>query len=219
MTAPSGGVHANIRIGDTMLFLGGSTATSPRQEADRPMAFHIYVKDVDDIHRRAVAAGALSIGEPRDQPYGERGSGVKDMAGNYWYIATARGESYVPKGLHTVMPYMHPERADPLIEFIKRAFGGEQLARHATPQGRVMHAQVKIGDSILEMGEAHEQYQNMEMSFYLYVPDADAAYSRATAAGATSVMPPADQRWGDRMAVVKDNFGNLWSLATHVKEV
>ena len=82
-----------------------------------------------------------------------------------------------------------------------------------------MHAQVKIGDSILEMGEAHEQYQNMEMSFYLYVPDADAAYSRATAAGATSVMPPADQRWGDRMAVVKDNFGNLWSLATHVKEV
>jgi PhnB protein len=185
----------------------------------QPGALHVYVEDADAVCKRAVAAGATLVDEPRDQEYGERSGTVKDPAGNYWYVAMHRGKSHIPEGLHSVNPYLHPLRAEPLISFLKRAFEAEEVAKYASPDGVVHHAVVRIGDSVVEMGEAHGKYEPMPAMFYLYVPDADAAYRQALAAGATSFQEPTDQPYGDRNAGVQDAFGYKWYLATHVKDV
>jgi len=213
------GVHGEVRMGDSMLMMGGGLPGKKFPGTLQPNALHLYVEDADAVTRSAVAAGATLIDEPRDQEYGERSSTVKDPAGNYWYIATAKGESYLPKGLHNVNPYLHPLRAEPLIGFLKRAFGGQEVAKYASPDGVVHHAVVRVGDTVLEMGEAHGKYQPMEAMFYLYVPNMDAVYRQALAAGATSFQEPTDQPYGDRNAGVKDAFGNKWYIATHVKDV
>jgi len=157
------------------------------------------------------------MGEPRDMEYGERGAGVKDAFGNVWYIATAFGEHYVPKGVQNVNIYLHPLRAEPVIAFMTRAFGATDVQKYASPDGVVHHAQLKIGDAAIEMGEANGPYQPMPTRFYLYVPDAEATYRRALDAGATSISEPADQPFGDRMGGVKDAFGNEWFIATRLR--
>jgi PhnB protein len=213
------GVHAEVLIGDTTLMVGGGLAGKKFPGSLQPNALHIYVEDADAVTQKAVAAGATLIDPVRDQEYGERSSSVRDKAGNYWYIATAKGESPVPKGLFSVNPYLHPRRAEPLISFLKRAFGAEEVAKYASPDGVVHHAVIRVGDSVLEMGEAHGKYEPMEAMFYLYVPNMDSAYRQALAAGATSFQEPTDQPYGDRNAGVKDAFGNKWYIATHVKDM
>lgn len=213
------GVHAEVRIGDTTLMMGGGLPGKKFTGAAQPNALHIYVDDADAVTQKAVAAGATLIDEPRDQEYGERSSTIRDKAGNFWYIATAKGKDFKPKGLFNVNPYLHPRRAEPVINFLKRAFGAEEVAKYASPDGVVHHAVVKVGDSVLEMGEAHGKYEPMEAMFYLYVPDLEAVYHRALAAGATSFQEPTDQPYGDRNAGVKDAFGNKWYIATHIKDV
>ena len=215
----AGGLHGEARIGDTMLMLGGGIPGRPFNAKTMTAALHLYVKDTDAAYNQALQAGAISIGEPRDQDYGERGASVKDPFGNHWYIATAVGDSYVPKGVHSVNAYLHPLRADPVIQFLKRAFGGQELAKYASPDGVVHHAQVRVGDAVVEMGEAHGPYQPMESMFYLYVPDCDAVYRRALAAGAKSKQEPTDQPYGDRNSAVTDPFGNTWYIATHIKDM
>ncbi len=215
----AGGLHGEVRIGDSMLMMGGGIPGREFRATPNTHALHLYVEDADAAYKKALAAGATLIDEPRDQEYGERSASVKDPAGNYWYIATHKGESYIPKGLNNVNVYMHPRRAEPVIGFLKRAFGAQELAKYASPDGVVHHAEIRVGDSVVEMGEAHGKYPPMPTMFYLYVPDVDAVYRRALAAGATSSQPPADQSYGDRTAAVKDAFGNQWYIATHVKDV
>ena len=213
------GVHAEVQIGDTRVMMGGGLAGKKFPGTLQPGALHIYVEDTDAVTKNAVAAGATLIDEPRDQDYGERSSTVRDKGGNYWYIATAQGKSYKPEGLFNVNPYLHPRRAEPLIAFLKRAFGAEEIAKYASPDGVVHHAVVRMGDSVIEMGEAHGKYETMDAMFYLYVPNMEDVYRRALAAGATSFQEPTDQPYGDRNAGVKDNFGNKWYIATHIKDV
>lgn len=213
------GVHAEVRIGDTTLMMGGGIAGKKFPGTLQPNALHVYVKDADEVCKKAVAAGATLIDAPRDQEYGERSGTVKDKAGNFWYIATAQGKSHVPEGLFSVNPYLHPRRAEPFIAFLKRAFEAQEVAKYASPDGVVNHAVVRIGDSVLEMGEAHDKYVTTEAMFYLYVPNMEAVYRQALAAGATSFQEPTDQPYGDRNAGVKDAFGNKWYIATHVKDV
>ena len=215
----AGGIHAEVRIGDTMLMMGGGIPGKPSNAKPNATALHLYVEDTDAVYKKALHAGAVSVNEPQDHDYGERGAGVKDPFGNFWYIATHKGESYIPKGLHNVNVYMHPLRAEPVIGFLKRAFGAQELAKYASPDGVVHHAEIRVGDSVVEMGEAHGPYQPMQSMFYLYVPDCDAVYQRALAAGAKSIQEPADQPYGDRNSAVTDSFGNTWYIATHVKDV
>jgi PhnB protein len=215
----AGGLHGEVRIGDSMLMMGGGIPGREFRATPNTHALHLYVEDVDAVTNKAVAAGATIIGEVRDQEYGERSSSVKDPAGNYWYIATHKGESYIPKGLNNVNVYMHPLRAEPVISFLKRAFGAQELAKYASPDGVVHHAEIRVGDSVVEMGESHGKYPPMPTMFYLYVPNVDAAFRRAVTAGATPFQEPADQPYGDRMAGVKDAFGNQWYIATHVKDM
>ena len=118
-----------------------------------------------------------------------------------------------------MQPSLHPLRAIPVIDFLKRAFGAEELGRHASPDGVIHHVTMKIGDSHLELGEAQGRYQPMPSMFYLYVPDCAAVYRRALAAGATSIAEPTDHPYGDRSGAVKDAFGNQWHIATHIKDM
>jgi PhnB protein len=214
----AGGVHAEVRLGDSILMIGGGAPDLSWRGESRPTALHVYVEDTDATYARAIQAGAVSIGEPVDQPYGERSGGVRDASGNVWYIATAKGDRYIPAGLHSVNAYLHPRRAVPLIGFLKRAFGADEVQTYASPDGVIQHATVRIGDTVLEMGEAHGPYAPMPTTLFLYVPDVDAAYWRALQAGATSGGEPKDQPWGARTATVNDVFGNTWYLATQLRD-
>jgi len=215
----AGGLHAEVRIGDSLLMIGGGIPGQEFRATPTTHALHIYVENADDVYQKALAAGATSIDEPRDQEYGERSAGVKDPAGNYWYIATHQGESHIPEGLHSVNPYLHPLRAEPLMSFLKRAFGAHEIAKYASPDGVVHHAAIRVGDSVIEMGEAHGKYEPMSATFYLYVPNVDAVYRQALAGGATSFQEPADQVYGDRNAGVEDSFGNKWYIASRINNV
>jgi len=214
-----GGVHGEVRIGDTMVMMGGGIPGKPFASEAKTTALHVYVKDTDAAYKRALQAGATSTGEPQDHDYGERGASVRDPFGNFWYIATHKGESYIPKGLHNVNVYMHPLRAEPVIGFLKRAFGAEEISKYASPDGVVHHAEVRVGDSVVEMGEAHGPYQPMTSMFYVYVPNCDDVYRQAIAAGGKSLHELTDQPYGDRNGAITDPFGNVWYIATHVKDV
>lgn len=218
-TGSAGGMHADLSLGDSKMMIGGGGAGYGWKGESKLGAFHVYVRDCDATYKRALAAGGTSLDEPADQSYGERSASVRDAEGNQWYIATFKGENYKSEGAPDVQPCLHPLRAEPVLNFIKRAFGAQELGRSASPDGVIHHVTVKIGDSHLEMGEAHGKYQPMQSMFYLYLPDVDAVYRRALAAGATSIEEPKDQSYGDRNAGVRDPFGNEWYIATHVRDV
>jgi len=206
----AGGVHREVRVGDSMLMIGegGVEGEFPFS----PAAFHVYVPDADATFQRAIAAGATSLGDPADRPYGERAGFVRDSFGNQWYIATAFGASHVPAGRRAVTPFVHPRGVPDYIEFLKRAFNAEVEIR-AEHQGIVMHARLKIGSGAIEMGDTQGQSEPMRTGFYLYVRDADAVYAQAVAAGATPLAAPTDQSYGDRMGSVMDAQGITWFIA------
>jgi PhnB protein len=216
MAEPDGRIgHAEVRIGDSMLELSdGGEAWPPR-----PVAIHIYVPDADAAYARAMEAGARSLVAPTDMPYGDREADVTDPFGNNWYIGTHKEGGPVPQGLGTLTPTLHVKGTDRLIDFIKRAFGAEELDRTLSPDGEVLHAQLKLGDSVLELGEARGFVQPMPCLIHYYVEDVDRVYASALAAGATSLGAPSNRPYGDRAAEVADPFGNHWFIASHVEDV
>ena len=215
----AGGMHAEVRVGDSMLMVGGGGPGLKWSGQPKRFGFHLYVPDCDAVYERALAERGKSIHEPTEQPYGERSATIEDTAGNYWYIATRSAGPYKWEGAPDIQPYMHPLRAEPVIDFLKRAFDAEDLGRFATPDGVIHHVTIKIGSSHLEMGEAHGPYQPMQSMFYLYVPNCDDVYRRAVAAGGKSIAEPTDHPYGDRSGAVRDAFGNEWWIATHIKDV
>ena len=127
--------------------------------------------------------------------------------------------SPIPEGYHTVSPYLIAEDAGQLLEFMQKAFGAEETFRMEMPDGSVGHAEVRIGDSVVMVGGAGGAWPAVPAAIHLYVPDVDATYQAALAAGARSTEEPADQFYGDRRANVVDAAGNQWFIATHVEDV
>jgi PhnB protein len=125
----------------------------------------------------------------------------------------------VPEGYHTVVPFLIVKEADQLLAFLKQAFAAKEDEVMRAPDGSIWHADVLIGDSHIMFSQASDQHPPMAAAIYLYLPDTDATYRAALAAGATSTMEPADQFYGDRTAGVKDPFGNIWWMGTHVEDV
>jgi PhnB protein len=124
----------------------------------------------------------------------------------------------IPPGMSSVTPFLLVEDAKGLIEFMKNAFNGE-LTYIMEAEGKVMHATVKIGNSILMTSDVPEPYQPMPSQLYLYVEDIDAVYKKALDAGGTSLREPITEFYGDRSGAVKDKWGNQWWIATHVEDV
>jgi uncharacterized glyoxalase superfamily protein PhnB len=202
--------HAEFRIGDSMLMVGvGSGRTAPAM-------LELYVPNVDELHKRAIAAGCREL-QPVIDAHWEplRFSSVEDPAGNAWVLATHRGgASYVPEGRNSLTASLVATGSAQLVEFIKKAFDGNELQRYEWQGG--LYAAIQIGDSVVGVSEAanHEWMRPMQASIYMYVPDCDAVYERALRSGATSLSVPADHDYGDRSGGVKDAWGNVWYMAT-----
>lgn len=214
-TGTAGGIHCELRIGDTTVFFGGATPKEPVKP--RLLGLHVYVDDVDAVYQQAIAAGATSLGEPADRPYGERAGFVKDPAGNHWYIATRLRPTYFAREPGTVTPNLYVPRkegrgAQQMLEFLQAAFGAEpQLFRG--PDGEVTHGIAWIYGAPLELGEGSQDVFEAPAAFVVNVVDLDAVYPQALAAGATALFPPAAQSFGGRMGGVADAWGNEWFLA------
>jgi PhnB protein len=213
-TGGAGGIHCELRVGDTTVMVGGGSMI----ETPMPTALHVHVDEVDASHARALALGAHELRAPQDQDYGSRDGSVVDPFGNHWYLATPLAGAPRPPGLGTVTLYFHPRGTGEMIDFLARAFGAETLERHESPEGTVAHAKVGIGNSVIELGEAHAEFEPMPSMVYLEVADADAAYARALAAGSKSLTEPADQSYGSRVAGVEDPFGNQWYMASSLEK-
>jgi uncharacterized glyoxalase superfamily protein PhnB len=125
----------------------------------------------------------------------------------------------VPEGFRTVTPYLIVEKAGEVIEFLKRAFGAQVTFQMMNPDGSIGHSEIRVGDSMIMLSSAREQWKAMPAMIHLYVEDCDALYAKAIEAGAEAIMPIADQFYGDRSGGVKDVAGNYWWMATHKKDV
>jgi uncharacterized glyoxalase superfamily protein PhnB len=125
----------------------------------------------------------------------------------------------VPDTYHTLTPYLVVTEASKLVDFMKRAFGAREVHLMKMPNGDIAHGDLLIGDSHVMLGQANGPWPAQATSLYLYLPDCDAVYKQALAAGGTSVQEPKTQFYGDRHGAVKDPCGNTWWMATHVEDV
>lgn len=213
-----GGFHGEYKIGDSMLMVGGGGEGSTWKGDVFPGSIHLYVEDVDAVYQRALQTGATSLYAPMEQPYGDRDCGVRDAGGNEWYLGTRLSGGPVPEGAHNLMPYLHPVGAPRMIEFLKQAFGAEEIAVHRSPDEVVRHASIRVGTALIEMGEAHGQWQPTPSVFMMYVDDVDAWFERATKAeGAVVREAPKLQPYGARVGSIKDPFDNVWYIASQVR--
>src|SRR5262245_42889282 len=121
----------------------------------------------------------------------------------------------IPDGYHTITPYIMASDARKLIAFLQKAFDAEVGHQSTDDEGHIRHAEVRVGSSMLMLSEGMPEYPAGPVSIYMYVPDVDATFKRALAAGATEIMPVADQFYGDRNGGVKDPVGNTWWIGTH----
>jgi len=125
----------------------------------------------------------------------------------------------VPEGYHTVTPYLVVENAQGLLDFIENAFDGSATFVSKSDDGRIMHATVTIGDSIVMVSDTMEQMQPQASMLYLYLEDVDSVFQKALKAKATAIREPQTEFYGDRSGAVKDQWGNMWWIATHVEDV
>ena len=126
---------------------------------------------------------------------------------------------YKPSDYHTVTPYLIVDGAERLIAFIVDVLDGTEMMRIPGPDGRLAHAEMRVGDSVLMLADPPSPDAITKSMLHVYVPDSDATYARAMAAGATSLREPQNEFYGDRMSGVQDALGNQWYFATHVEDV
>ena len=137
----------------------------------------------------------------------------------------SKASSYLPTGLHTLTPHLTVERAADYIEFLKRAFDAVELTRSPSPDGRLLNASVRIADSVIMLNDVFPEFggepyrSGRAVRLTVYLPDADAAWAKALAAGCKAVSPIRDQFWGDRYGGVEDPFGFVWAIATHLEDL
>jgi len=241
LTEPGGKIgHAEIQIGNASLMLSDEypdyNTLSPATIGGSSVRIHLDVPDVDAFAERAIKAGATLLRPIADQFYGDRSGQLADPFGYTWIVSThikdvpveemqkeldkwTQAESAKKtepelnrENFHTVTPYFTVHKPAELIDFVTKAFGAVEHFRTTGSAGG-MHAEVSIGDSLVMIGGA-EHIEPKPTAIHLYVPDVDQAYERALEAGAKSLMPVADQPYGERSGGVEDAHGNRWYIAT-----
>lgn len=125
----------------------------------------------------------------------------------------------IPDGFQTVNAYLQVDSVAKEIAFLEQAFGGKELHRSVLPDGSIIHAEMKVGNSTVMMGQGNETWKPRPCAVYIYVDDVDATYQRAVAAGGKSLGEPKDHFYGDRSGGVEDPCGNSWWIATHIEDV
>jgi PhnB protein len=133
----------------------------------------------------------------------------------------------IPPGMHSVTPHLVCAKAADAMEFYKQAFNARELMKLEGPDGKLMHGAIQIGDSVVMLADEYPEWNSLgpnalkgtTVTLALYVEDADRQFAQAVAAGCSAYMPLADMFWGDRYGIVKDPYGHLWSIATHIRDV
>jgi len=239
LVQPDGRVgHAEIEIGGAKIYLADEFPEidfrSPESLGGSPVRIHLNVPDVDESAGRALAAGAAVVRPVADQFYGDRSGQFRDPFGYIWVLSTHKEDmspeemqrraaqesaassavSFIREGFHTVTPYLIIPHAAEWIDFVKQAFGAEEHFRAKRPGAEdiIMHAEVKIGDSMIELADANPQFPATPCTLLLRVGDPDAAYARAVGAGATVFDPVTDHDYGSRGGTVVDASGNRWHI-------
>jgi uncharacterized glyoxalase superfamily protein PhnB len=138
---------------------------------------------------------------------------------NDYVIQSAAAPEPIPTGFHSLTPFIVVKGAEQLLDFIKHAFNGETISMMKDPEGKVMHATARIGNSILMLSDADEKFEAMPCMLYLYVEDVDSIYKKAVHFGGQSLREPTDEFYGDRSAGIKDAWNNQWWIATHIEDV
>lgn len=209
---PDAGImHAQLRIGDSTVEL--SDASEQWKSIAAPL--HVYIEDVDGAYERAIAAGAKSLFPPTDQPYGDREAGIVDPTGIQWFIARHLGAADARRpGFATVTSGFRAANADAMARFLRQSFDAIEVERSLSPSGVIQHAELRLGESLMELSEAHGEWGPTTGAFHIFVDDCDATYARALQAGAVSLSAPEEKPYGERAASIEDPFGNQWFIAT-----
>ncbi len=208
--------HAEARIGDSIIeFADAGPAYSAM-----PAGLHYYVKNADEIYARAVKAGGTSLHEPTNRDYGDREAGIRDPAGNFWFIAThLEGKSYKPEILQDLNSYFSVKDAGRFLDFLEKALGAEILVKEAAGNGTIQHAKVRIGDTVVEVSEGRAPWGPRKVAHHYYVEDCDAVFARGVANGCKQLQHMADQVYGDRSGSLLDAWGNHWYIASHLEDL
>ena len=130
--------------------------------------------------------------------------------------------NYIPNGYHTITPYLAVRDANKLLQFLKQAFDAEEIETHRNKEGIIMNAELKIGDSIVMIGEVQLKFEESKLlksMIYMYVADVDSVYKKAILADGKSILEPINHFYGDRSGAVEDPAGNQWWIATHIEDV
>jgi len=232
--------HAELNIGGARIYLADEFPEigfkSPESLGGSPIHINLDVPDVDESARRMVAAGATVVRPVKDQFYGDRSGQFLDPFGYTWTLSTRKEDlspeemqrradtenaaapppKFIREGFRTVTPYLIIPHAADWVDFVKQAFGAEEHFRAKRPGAEdvIMHAEVKIGDSMIELAEANPQFPATPCTLLLRVTDPDAVYARAIEGGATAFDPVADHDYGSRGGTVQDTSGNRWHIFT-----
>jgi PhnB protein len=208
--------HAEAWIGDSIV----EFADASQGWSAMPAGLHYYVKNADEVYARALKAGGASLYEPTNRDYGDREAGVRDPAGNFWFIAThIGGKSYRPEILQDLNTHFSVKDAWRFLEFLERALGAEVIQREASGSGTIQHAKVRIGDTVVELGEGRAPWGPRAVALHYYVENCDAVFARGLANGCKELQPMTNQVYGDRSGSLLDSWGNHWYIASHLEDL
>jgi len=215
MRDPGGRVHhAAAQIGSSMIEFADA---GPEWKA-MPAGLHYYVRDCQETYERALQAGGISLYQPANRDYGDREAGVRDPAGNFWFIATHLANGYKPEILQDLNTYFSVEESRRFLEFLETAFDAEVIDKHLAGDS-VAHAKVRVGDTVVEVSEGRAPWGPRAVAHHYYVEDCDRVFRRALDQGSKELQPMADQMYGDRSGSLVDRWGNHWYIASHREEL
>ena len=207
--------HAEARLDSSII----EFADANERYKAMPAGLHYYVKDSDEVYRRALQAGATSLNEPTNREYGDREAGVRDPGGNFWFISThTAGNSYKPDNLQDLNTYFSVKDSVRFLSFLEKAFRAEVVEKHMAGEN-VGHAKVRIGDTVVELSEGRAPWGPRAVGHHYYVENCDEVFARALAEGCQELQPMADQVYGDRAGSVTDAWGNHWYIASHREDL
>jgi uncharacterized glyoxalase superfamily protein PhnB len=208
--------HAAARIGDSIIEFAEA---GPGWSA-MPAGLHHYVKNSDEVYARALKAGGTSLYEPANRDYGDREAGVRDPAGNFWFIAThTAGKSYRPEILQELNTYFSVKDAGRFLDFLEKAFGAAVIQKEVSSNCTIQHAKVRIGDTVVELSEGRTPWGPRAVALHYYLENCDAIFARGLANGCKELQPMAEQFYGDRSGSLLDGWGNHWYIASHLEDL
>ena len=217
LTSDANGIvrHAEARIGDSIVEFADA---GPAWTA-MPAGLHYYVKNSNEVYERALKAGATSLYEPTNRDYGDCEAGVRDPAGNYWFIATHLEKDYKPEILQDLNTYFSVKEAGHFLEFLEKALGAKVIQKEASSTGTLRHAKALIGDTVVELSEARAPWGPRAVAQHYYVENCDQAFARGLSNGCKQLQPMVDQVYGDRSGSLLDAWGNHWYIASHLEDL